>query len=257
MGIGAGELEQDVFLRPDGADAQLPVAAGVAADEAHVGKAFRERDDVHRGGLAGIVVAAGQARRAADFQPRVDVDRGVELGGEADDRIVVGVVARDAARVPAAVFDADARAALDPLFHLGAALVGETRIDRRDAGDAVLLGLEDRADSVVVPRGRERVADGAADLEGDGALDAHALDVELVEAVLRDDVALAVEAVEVRVPDAQRDELLARRQAVVGGIEVEFARGHHGLAACGGESTTSTKRGCAAPGQKILGLDDA
>jgi len=98
---------------------------------------------------------AGEARPAADLEPRVDVDRRVELGGEADDRIVIGVAARDASFVAADIFDADARAVPYPFFYLGAALVGESRINGRDARETVLVALEESAECVVEGRVRE------------------------------------------------------------------------------------------------------
>ena len=214
-------------MRAYDAHAELPIAARVAADETDVGESARERDDVHRRGFPGQIVAAGEARLAADLEPRVDVDRRVELGGEADDRVVVGVAARDAGFVTADIFDADARAVPYPLFHLSAAFVGESRINRRDARETIPVALEDGAECVVEGRGREGVGERAADLEGDGAFDAHAFDVEIIGTVLRDGVGRrAVEAVEVRVPDAEINEFVAGGQAVVGGVEVEFARGH-------------------------------
>src|SRR5262245_5331383 len=99
MGIGAAELEVDVAELPDGAHAQLPVAARMAADEGYVGKAAGQERDVLRRGLAGLVGAAGPTRLAAHLVPGVNVNERIQLAGPADDHVVVRVAAADAAQI--------------------------------------------------------------------------------------------------------------------------------------------------------------
>src|SRR5687768_1275330 len=137
--IGTCEFEQYVSLRPNHAHSQLPVSAGVAANKADMGKTFSQRDDVHRRRFAGEIVTAWQTRRTTNLQPGVDIDRGIELGGEPDDWIAVGMTARHSALVAADVLDADARAISDPLLHFRAAFVGETGFNGCDSGYAILF----------------------------------------------------------------------------------------------------------------------
>ena len=62
MGVGTAELEVHVAELPNGAHAQLPVAARMAADQRYFGKASGQQCDILRCGLAGQVSAAGPAQ---------------------------------------------------------------------------------------------------------------------------------------------------------------------------------------------------
>jgi len=74
---------------------------------------------------------------AADFHPGVDVDDRVQLGGEANDGVVVGVTANDAAGIAPVVLNADAWALANPLFHLAAALHRLRWIDGNQARNSI------------------------------------------------------------------------------------------------------------------------
>src|SRR5687767_3395241 len=79
MRVRAGKLKEDVFVRPNGANPQLPVAAGMAADQRHAGKTLREFRQIHRSRFGGQVAATGQPGSAADFQPCVDIDMHIQF----------------------------------------------------------------------------------------------------------------------------------------------------------------------------------
>ena len=54
--IAAGQIDQDVFLRADGPNAQLPSAAGVAGNEFHRRMAAGQHDQIVGGRFAGALV---------------------------------------------------------------------------------------------------------------------------------------------------------------------------------------------------------
>src|SRR5262245_48392802 len=122
----------------------------------------------------------------------------------------------------AKIFDPDAGTVADPLFDLGATLVGITRVDRRSAGEAVFVPLQDLEDFGVVAIWLKRLFQRAAHLLRDGPLDAHAFDKEIVALILLDRV-LGGKAMKVVVPDSVGDQLGACRESVVGRIDKELA----------------------------------
>jgi len=66
---------------------------------------------VHGSRFAGHVLPARPARLAADLEPGVDVNHGVQVSGQVNDRVVVAMAADDASRVSAVILDANARTA--------------------------------------------------------------------------------------------------------------------------------------------------
>src|ERR1051325_3616774 len=88
----------------------------------------------------------------------------------------------------AGIFYSNARTVTDPFFDLGATFVGKTRVDRRPAGKAVFIPLENLQDFCIERVWGERLLQGAADLLGDRPFDAHAFDEEVVVFILLDRV---------------------------------------------------------------------
>src|SRR5207247_7228819 len=126
------------------------------------------------------VATARQPRRAANLEPGMDIDMHIQFRGEPHDRIVIGMTARDSLFVAARIFYSDAGTVADPFFDLGATFVGISRVDRRAAGKAVFIPLQNPEYVRVVRIGVKRLLQGAADLLGDGTLAAHAFDEEIV-----------------------------------------------------------------------------
>src|SRR5215472_7090942 len=108
MGVGAVELDVDVLEASHGADAQLPVTARMSADERHVRKAPGQQSDIARRGFSALVAASRSARLTAHLKPGVNVNQRIQLGGLADDLVVVRVAAADAAAIATVVLDAHA-----------------------------------------------------------------------------------------------------------------------------------------------------
>jgi hypothetical protein len=71
--IRTAELDEDVGSRSGGPHAELPIAAGVAADERHLKEPPGQQRHVRRRRLAREIPAAGPPRIPPDVQPGVDV----------------------------------------------------------------------------------------------------------------------------------------------------------------------------------------
>src|SRR2546422_4900742 len=127
----------------------------------------------------------------------MDIDMHIQFRGEPHDRIVIGMTAGYSFDRAAKIFYSDARTVADPLFDLGATFIGITRVNGRAAGKAVFIPLQNLEDFRVVWIWVKRLLQGAADLLGDGALDAHAFDEKIVSLVLLDG-ALGCKAMKVR-----------------------------------------------------------
>src|SRR2546423_12525811 len=118
----------------------------------------------------------------------MDIDMHIQFRGEPQDRIVIGMTAGYSLYCAAKIFYSDARAVADPFFYLGATFVGKTRVDGRAAGKAVFIPLQNLEDLRVVWIWGKRLLQCAADLLGDGPLNAHAFDEEIVSLILLDGV---------------------------------------------------------------------
>ena len=137
-GIAAGEVGIEIRLVLDGSQAEVPVAAGVAADEGDVGEMLGEGDEVIGGGFAGVV--------AAGFDPGVLEDDGFQLGGASDQGVQAWVIA--AAGDPE--FDADHGAVGDAALELGVAGIKMFAAQINKAKEAVGKGGASSQDVVVL-----------------------------------------------------------------------------------------------------------
>ena len=149
----------------------------------------------------------------------------IQFRGEPQDRIVVRMAASDCLFARARILDADAGAIANPLFNLGATLVGKARVDGRAARETILVPLQNLEDLRVVLIRRKRLFQGSTDFLRDGPFDAHSLDKKTVSLVLLDGV-LREEAVKVVVPNSVGDQLLPRGETVIGGVDEKLARLH-------------------------------
>src|SRR6059036_1843586 len=125
----------------------------------------------------------------------------------------------------AKIFYSDAGTVADPFLDLGATFVGITRIDGRAAGKAVFIPLQNFEDFRVVWIWVERLLQCAADLLGDGPLDAHAFDEKIVSLILLDGV-LGCETMKVVVPDSVGHQLVPRGESVVGRVDEKLTWVH-------------------------------
>ena len=137
--VAAGQVHGDVLLRPDGPDALLPVAAGVAADDRRVRVPRRQRRQVHRRRFARQV--------AGGLDPGVLEDHGLQLGGPLHDRVeLLGVGAAGHPEL-----DADHRPVADAAVDLGEALRDVVRVDVHEAERPVVPVAEGLQHLVVLP----------------------------------------------------------------------------------------------------------
>src|SRR6266567_2640579 len=171
------------------------------------------------------VVAAGQPRLPADFEPRMDIDVHLQFRGEPQDRIVIRMTAGDRLFPSAGIFDADTGTVADLFFDLGATFVGKTRINGRAAGKAVFIPIQNPENFRVVLIRGERLLQCAADLLGDGPLDAHAFDEKIVSLILLDGI-LGGKTMEVVVPNSASHQLVPRGESVIGRVDEKLARVH-------------------------------
>src|SRR5262245_41429727 len=104
----------------------------------------------------------------------MNIDMHLQFCGEPQDRIVVGMTARDSLLPGSRILDADARAVANPLFNLGATLVGKAWVDGRAAGETVLVPLQNLEDLGIVLIRRKRLFQGSTDFLRDGPFNAHA-----------------------------------------------------------------------------------
>src|SRR5207247_2012671 len=125
----------------------------------------------------------------------------------------------------AKIFYSDAGTVADPFFDLGATFVGITRIDGRTSGKAVFVPLKNLQDFRVVWIWGKRLLQCAADLLGDGPLDAHAFDEKIVSLILLDGV-LGCKAMKMVVPDSIGNQLVPRGESVVGWVDEKFTWAH-------------------------------
>ena len=133
----------------------------------------------------------------------------IQFRGKAQDRIVVGMAAGDCLFAGARILDPDAGAIANPLFNLGATLVGETRVDGGPAGKAILVPLQNLQDLSVVLIRSKRLFQGSTDFLRDGPFDAHAFDEKVVSLILFDGI-LGCKAMEVVVPNSVSNQLVPR-----------------------------------------------
>src|SRR5262249_8005105 len=119
-----------------------PVAAGMAANHRDLGETLRQFGQIHRSGLGLTVVAARQPRLAANFEPGVDINVHVQFRGEPHDRIVIRMTAGYSFLRAARIFYSDAWAVANPLFDLGATLLGISRVDGRAPREPVFVSLQ-------------------------------------------------------------------------------------------------------------------
>src|SRR5262249_35048242 len=145
--------------------------------------------------------------------------------GEPQDRVVVGMTAGDSLFRAAPVFDSDAGTVADPFFDLGATLFGKTRVDRGAPGEPVFVSLQNLEDCRVVRIWGKRRLQCPTDLLGDGPLDTHAFDKEIVLLILLDGV-LGGEAVEMIVPNPIGNQLVPRGESVIGRVDEKLAWRH-------------------------------
>ena len=164
-GVAAGEIGVEVGLVLDGAQAEAPVAAGVATDEGDGGEALGEGNEVVWGGFARVV--------AAGFDPGVLEDEGFQLGSADDEGIERGVVA--AAGDPE--FDSDHRAVGDAAFEFGEAGVDVLCAEVNEAEEAVREGGEGAQDIVVL---LDELLGGGVLQEAEAHVDAEAFDADAV-----------------------------------------------------------------------------
>ena len=123
------------------------------------------------------------------------------------------------------ILDADAGTLSNPLFDLGATFIGKAWINRRAAGKALLVLLQNLQNlRVVLIRGKG-LFQCPPDFLRNGPLDAHALDKKTVSLVLLDGV-FRHETMKVIVPNSVGNKFLSRRKSVFGRIDEELARVH-------------------------------
>src|SRR5262249_53614944 len=125
----AAELYVNISELPDSAYTQLPVATGMATDQGQVGKAPGQEGNIFRCGLASRVGASRSARLTTHLIPGVNVNKGVQLGGLADDRILVRRGGGAPASITAVILDADTWPVGNPFLDLLAAAQGIGRIN--------------------------------------------------------------------------------------------------------------------------------
>src|SRR5207245_8330533 len=94
----------------------------------------------------------------------------------------------------------------------------KTRVDGRAAGESVFISFQNFQDCRVVWIWGKRLLQCAADLLGEGSLDAHAFDEKVVSLILFDGV-LGCKAVKVVVPDSVGNQLVPRGESVVGWVD--------------------------------------
>ena len=130
-GVGAGDADADIFVSPDGWDAELPVATGVSADEGDFGKTASEGGDVVGGGFS-FGITCG-------FIPGVLEDDGFEFCGSFDEGIDGGIGA----------------ALGDPQFDSQHGAVGDTALELFEAGLGV-FGVEIDKTEEAIGKGGDR-----------------------------------------------------------------------------------------------------
>src|SRR5207249_1651232 len=113
----------------------------------------------------------------------------------------------------AKIFYSDAGAVADPFFDLGATFVGKTGVNGRATGKSVFIALQNLEDFCVVWIRVKRLLQCAANLLGDGPLDAHAFDEKVVSLVLLDRV-LGCKTMKMVVPDSAGNQLVPRGESV-------------------------------------------
>src|SRR5438309_1563074 len=148
----------------------------------------------------------------------MDIDMHLQFRREPQDRIVIGMTAGHSLDRTAKIFYSDAGAVADPFFYFGATFVGKTRVDGRAAGKAVFIPFQNLEDFRVVWIWGKRLFQCAADLLGNGPLDAHAFDEEVVSLILLDGV-LRGKAMEVIVPNSVGNQLVPCGKSVVGWVD--------------------------------------
>src|SRR5438477_4084157 len=197
----------------------------MAANHRNLGETLRQLGQIHWSRFRWAVVAARQPRRAAHFEPGVDIDMHIQLCGEPQDRIIIGMTARYSPFPGARIFYSDAGTVADPPFDLGATFFRKTRVNQRTAGESVLIPLQNFQDFRVVWIRGKRLLQCAADLLSNGPLDAHAFDEKVVSLILFDGV-FGCEAMEMVVPNPVGNQLVPCGEPVVGWVDEKLTWVH-------------------------------
>src|SRR5713101_1911006 len=197
----------------------------MAADQRNLRETLSELRHVCWSRFGWQVVAAGQPRLPADFEPRMDIDMHIQFRGEPHDRIVIRMTAGSRLFPSAGIFDSDTGTVADPFFDLGATFVGKARVNGRAARKAVFIPLENLENFRVVLIRGERLLQCAADLLGDGPLDAHAFDEKVVSLILLDGI-LGSKSMKVVVPDSAGNQFIPRGKSVVGWVDEKLTWVH-------------------------------
>src|SRR5437762_9281696 len=152
----------------------------MAANHRHLREPLSQLGQIHWSRFRFTVAAARQPRRSANLEPGMDIHMHIQFCGEPHYRIVIGMTARYSLFVAARIFYSDAGAVADPFFNLGATFLGISRVDGRASGKSGFIPLQNPEDFRVVWIWGKRLFQCAADLLGNGALDAHAFDEKVV-----------------------------------------------------------------------------
>src|SRR5258708_1420560 len=125
----------------------------------------------------------------------------------------------------AGIFYPDAGTIADPFFDLGATFVRKTRVDGGAAGEAIVVPVENLEDfGVVRIRGKRRIQR-ATDFLGNGSLNAHAFDEEVISFVLIDRIP-GRKAVKVVVPDSVGNQFVPRGDSVISRVDEKLTGVH-------------------------------
>src|SRR5689334_23131683 len=150
MRIGPGKLNEDIFVRTNGANTEFPIASRMATNNRYLWKTLSDLCHIRRSGFRIKISAAGQTRRSADFQPRVNVNVYIQLRGETHDRIIVRMTARDRLCSRSRIFNTNAWTISNPLDDLRATFIRETGIDRRAAGKTLFIALQNSQNFCII-----------------------------------------------------------------------------------------------------------
>ena len=150
----------------------------------------------------------------------MNVHKRIQLGGQANDHVVVRMAAADTFGIAPVILDADARSLLNPFFDLPTAAQRISRIDGNQSRNPVGIRFEELANLLLLFVGQQlaqRIGGGAGDVQGEHPLDPHPLHIDHRLCVLLE-VSLP-QAVIMDVPDPQLAQLLAGGEAIVGRVE--------------------------------------
>ena len=144
----------------------------------------------------------------------------IQLGGLANNHVVVCMAAGDAFGIATVILDADARSLLNPFFDLLTAAQRVPRIDGNQSRDPVGIRFEELANLLLLFGGQQlaqRIRGVAGNVQREHTLNPHPLHVDHRLFVLFE--VSFPKAVIMDVPDPQLAQLFPRGEAVVGGIQ--------------------------------------